>query len=896
MTITALPEATVHLLGSAQVLTTPTSLIKELIDNALDAKATSIDILISKNTLDKLEVRDNGHGIASEDFDSLGKRGHTSKLRSFEELKFIGGVTLGFRGEALASAVELGDVSVTTKTEGEAVATKLVLKAPGGVHQKTRTSHPVGTTISVLKFMYNIPVRKQTFEKEATKTLAKINQMLRSYSLARPSIRFSLKVTGGGKGSWSFAPRPNDGIKEVVSQVISRDVAMECFEKSFTLSSQQSKDTAISGNLDVSDPISKGTYHTPAGCFAIEAFLPKPDADASKVGTGQYLSIDSRPVSHEKGTVKKIVTMFKKYIRGALTDSSEQLKNPFIRLNIKCPTASYDANVEPAKDDVLFGNEPVVLGLAESLLKEVYGDLKHAPLVSAPKLLAKKLDDFELLLARKPTPTVEKSQPPPITVSTLQRPPSSSSPTLQESSPAMKQPSTAGENLVTELEQSGDELVGSDHRKWEFNMTRDFSEDVDGRRAGRPNRKFRPNLESTADREVSGTNPLDPWIITKMTAPIIRDRATSEPNVTIEESSPGPPTSKLVGSDHIRHQNAFVPLKTKPRQTFHSDDIRVLQSAVTREYPTVTNHEPVDDGGLFVERDSALPSRRRNDFVSAGNIPASPPPHYPKGPARSRGPNRKFVSPRTTGGNRVAPADRLVQTTLFGNNPRPRRQSDGGHVMPQIEPNPDLAWAMDFEQRKEDATRRRREELHAAQMEAKFSSSSAPLRSSPHKNRYNSAVAALEVDQPRSELSEQPKEPFKTTLPDGDPRAYLMRRQKSLAAKKGGGGEQQMMRRAKSTKLPLEKVPEEQHLQNLVYNLQTKMDDLQGAVEKLAKADIYVRLGNQTAGLMMKSDETSGMARKFKEAVGLWMKTDEERRYEVEYNFDNLLKSKSLSA
>jgi hypothetical protein len=146
------------------------------------------------------------------------------------------------------------------------------------------------------------------------------------------------------------------------------------------------------------------------------------------------------------------------------------------------------------------------------------------------------------------------------------------------------------------------------------------------------------------------------------------------------------------------------------------------------------------------------------------------------------------MSPLATARNRVAPADQLVQTTLFSNNPRPRRQSDGGHVMPQIEPNPDLAWAMDFEQRKEDATRRRREELLATQMEAKFSSSSAPLRSSPHKNRYNSAVASLEVDQPSSEPSEQPKEPFKTTLPDEDPRAYLMRRQKSLIAKKGGRG------------------------------------------------------------------------------------------------------------
>jgi len=214
--------------------------------------------------------------------------------------------------------------------------------------------------------------------------------------------------------------------------------------------------------------------------------------------------------------------------------------------------------------------------------------------------------------------------------------------------------------------------------------------------------------------------------------------------------------------------------------------------------------------------------------------------------------------------------------------------------MPQVEPNPDLAWAMDFEQRKEDATRRRREELHFTQMEAKFSSSSAPPRSSPHKNRYNAAIASLEADQSRSESSEQPKKPFKTTLPDGDPRAYLMRRQKSLAAKGGQGG-QRLMSRAKSTRLPLEKTPEEQHLQSLVFNLQTDLGKLQSTMEVLAQNDAYVDRGNQNAGLVMKRNEIPGMARKVKEVVGLWMKTDEGKKYEVEYNFDNLLNSQSLS-
>jgi len=328
MAITALPEATVHLLGSAQALTTPTSLVKELIDNGLDAKATAIDILISQNTLDKIEVRDNGHGIPQDDLDALGRRGHTSKLRSFDELRAIGGTSLGFRGEALASAVQLGEVSVTSRTEGDAVATVVNLKAPGGIDTQTRKSHPIGTTVCVLKFLEKIPVRKQTALKVASKTLGKIRELLQAYALARPSVRFSLKITKGAKGSWSFVPKPNDGIKEAVSQAIGRDVAAQCMEKFLAFSASQSDES-----------LPEEHRASPVNQFLVEAFLPMRDADPSKIKHGQFVSVDSRPVSHEKGTMKRVITIFKHCLKSAFDDDIE-IKNPFIRLNIACPGTS----------------------------------------------------------------------------------------------------------------------------------------------------------------------------------------------------------------------------------------------------------------------------------------------------------------------------------------------------------------------------------------------------------------------------------------------------------------------------------------------------------------------------------------------------------------------------
>ena len=87
MAIHPLPQETIRLLSSSVKLTNPCDVLKELVDNAIDAEATSIDVVVSANTLDKIVVRDNGHGIPLEDLDLLGRRGHTSKLRSFEELQ-----------------------------------------------------------------------------------------------------------------------------------------------------------------------------------------------------------------------------------------------------------------------------------------------------------------------------------------------------------------------------------------------------------------------------------------------------------------------------------------------------------------------------------------------------------------------------------------------------------------------------------------------------------------------------------------------------------------------------------------------------------------------------------------------------------------------------------------
>jgi DNA mismatch repair protein MutL len=132
--IKTLPTSTVQLIGSNQVLLDASSVIKELVENALDAHATSVVIEISSNTLDVLQVRDNGHGIAPEDRALACKRYTTSKISEFSDLKDLGGSSLGFRGEALHSLVEMsGKVTVLTRVEGESAAVKLSIGRSGEV-------------------------------------------------------------------------------------------------------------------------------------------------------------------------------------------------------------------------------------------------------------------------------------------------------------------------------------------------------------------------------------------------------------------------------------------------------------------------------------------------------------------------------------------------------------------------------------------------------------------------------------------------------------------------------------------------------------------------------------------------------------------------------------------
>ena len=134
MPITALPPNAVQAIGSSQALSDSASMVKELLDNAIDARATKIFIEISANTLDDIRVKDNGHGIAPEDRAMICAKYCTSKIRNLDDLNHVGGSYLGFRGEALASAAEMsGSLTITSRIDGEGTAVEIKVDRTGQI-------------------------------------------------------------------------------------------------------------------------------------------------------------------------------------------------------------------------------------------------------------------------------------------------------------------------------------------------------------------------------------------------------------------------------------------------------------------------------------------------------------------------------------------------------------------------------------------------------------------------------------------------------------------------------------------------------------------------------------------------------------------------------------------
>jgi DNA mismatch repair protein MutL len=195
VTIRQLPDTLINQIAAGEVVERPASVVKELVENALDAGARRIDIDLEEGGVRLVRVRDDGAGIAAADLPLAVSRHATSKIASLDDLEAV--ATLGFRGEALPSIASVSRFALSTRRDGDAHGAMLRVEG-GKVGAVAPVQHPRGTTVEVRDLFYNVPARRKFLRAERTE-LSHVEEWLRALALARPGVE--LRVSHNGRAS-----------------------------------------------------------------------------------------------------------------------------------------------------------------------------------------------------------------------------------------------------------------------------------------------------------------------------------------------------------------------------------------------------------------------------------------------------------------------------------------------------------------------------------------------------------------------------------------------------------------------------------------------------------------------------------------------------------------------
>lgn len=219
MTIQILPQDVASAIAAGEVIERPVSVVKELVENALDAGARSIGVHIEGGGRKLVEVSDDGAGIPAAEVPLAVERHATSKLRTIDDLFAIR--TLGFRGEALASIAAVAHLELVSRVLQEASGTRLRVEG-AGVRKVEGVGAPAGTVVRVRDLFFNVPARQKFLKAEETER-RRILTLVTRYALAYPQVRFSLSQ----EGRPAFASSGNGDRREVLTAVFGLDIARE---------------------------------------------------------------------------------------------------------------------------------------------------------------------------------------------------------------------------------------------------------------------------------------------------------------------------------------------------------------------------------------------------------------------------------------------------------------------------------------------------------------------------------------------------------------------------------------------------------------------------------------------------------------------------------------------
>lgn len=186
--IVLLDELTINQIAAGEVIERPASVIKEMVENSIDAGADKITVEIRNGGISYIKITDNGSGIAKDDLEIAFERHATSKIRNASDLDTV--TSMGFRGETLASIAAIANVELVSKTKEQDVGYKIVVEA-GNVLEKEEVGCQVGTSITVNNLFFNTPVRYKFLKKDYTET-GYIEDVITRIALVNPGISFKL--------------------------------------------------------------------------------------------------------------------------------------------------------------------------------------------------------------------------------------------------------------------------------------------------------------------------------------------------------------------------------------------------------------------------------------------------------------------------------------------------------------------------------------------------------------------------------------------------------------------------------------------------------------------------------------------------------------------------------
>lgn len=334
MTIRLLPETLINRIAAGEVVERPSSAAKELIENAIDAGATRIDVVIAEGGQSLISVTDNGRGMGPEELALAVERHATSKLPDDDifDVKY-----LGFRGEALPSIGAVSRLEITSREEGSDSAWSI--RVEGGAKSKpTPAAHSKGTRVEVRDLFYATPARLKFLKTPRTEQ-GHISETIKRLSMAHPDIGFSL--SDGSRTLLDFQPVSGDLFEarlDRLTSIMGRDFAP---------------------NALLIDAERQG--------LRLTGYVGLPTLNRGNAAM-QFLFVNGRPVTDR---------MLYGALRGAYRDFLASDRYPLVALFVDAPASMVDVNVHPAKTEVRFRDAGLIRGLIVSAVKHALADAGH---------------------------------------------------------------------------------------------------------------------------------------------------------------------------------------------------------------------------------------------------------------------------------------------------------------------------------------------------------------------------------------------------------------------------------------------------------------------------------------------------------------------------------------